>query len=141
MWYLIISIILPQFIFIFIRLMISQPFPSRFYEEKYKKYFFNEDVVENHPDLMVPPKTLETSARDLFNLILGLSLSIYMLMGFYSIIYSIRRLMRPGVSFEMRKLFIKKHASYVIFLILIWLLQLLLNYYQLFKNPNVDPND
>lgn len=56
-----------------------------------------------------------------------------MLMGFYSIIFSCRRLGRPGVSKEMRKLFVKKHALYVIALIIIWLVQLLFNYYELFK--------
>lgn len=58
-----------------------------------------------------------------------------MLMGFYSIIVALRRLTRPGVSIEMRKLFIKKHALYVFFLIIIWLMQLLVNYNQLFKPP------
>lgn len=66
---------------------------------------------------------------DLYNLCLAILLSIYMLLGFYSIIFSSRRLGRPGVSKEMRKLFKNKHALYVIALIFIWLVQLLFNYY------------
>ena len=59
--------------------------------------------------------------RNSYNLVLGVSLSVYMLIGFYSIIYACRRLNKPGVSLEMRKLFLKKHALYVIVLIIIQL--------------------
>ena len=65
--------------------------------------------------LLLKPHT----ARNVFNLELGILLSIYMLIGFYSIIYACRRLVRPGVSIEMKKLFLKKHALYVIVLIVI----------------------
>ena len=64
---------------------------------------------------------------------MSLLMSIFMLVGFYSIIFSCQRLSRPGVSIEMRKLFIRKHAAYVLCLIIIWLLLLLNNYYQLFE--------
>ena len=56
-----------------------------------------------------------------------------MLLGFYSIIFSCRRLYRPGVSLEVRKLFIFKHTFYVFALIFLWLLQMLINYYELFR--------
>ena len=74
-------------------------------------------------------------AREGYNLMLGLMLSIYMLVGFYSIIFAFRRLVRPGVSIEMRKLFLKKHAIYVLVFIIIWIFMLLYNYYELF-NPS-----
>jgi hypothetical protein len=70
-----------------------------------------------------------------YNLILGINLSIYMLVGFYSIIFAFRRLVRPGVSIEMRKLFFKKHALYVILLIFIWIIMITYNYYEIF-NPH-----
>jgi hypothetical protein len=58
-----------------------------------------------------------------------------MLVGFYSIIFAFRRLVRPGVSIEMRKLFFKKHALYVILLIFIWIIMITYNYYEIF-NPH-----
>lgn len=63
----------------------------------------------------------EFGARNLFNLILSFALSIYMLLGFYSIIYSFRRLDRPGMSRKMRRLFISKHRNYVVALLVLWL--------------------
>lgn len=70
----------------------------------------------------------------MYDMLVGLGLSVYMLIGFYSIIFAFRRLVRPGVSIEMRKLFFKKHAIYVIVFIIIWIFMLLSNYYELF-NP------
>ena len=64
---------------------------------------------------------------------LSFNLSIYMLLGFYSIIFSCRRLFRPGVSLEMRKLFFSKYSLYVFALIILWQCQLLINYYELFR--------
>ena len=60
-------------------------------------------------------------------------MSIYMIIGFYSIIYSWRRLVRPGISAHIRNLFLKKHALYVVANIILNMLQLLLNYYDLFN--------
>ena len=50
------------------------------------------------------------------NLILGVTLSCYMLIGLYSVIFAVRRLCKSGVSKEMRILFVKKHAIYVVVL-------------------------
>ena len=63
-----------------------------------------------------------------YNVVLGMSLCTYVLVGFYSIIFAYRRLARPGVSVEMRMLFLKKHAIYVIVLIFIWITSLISNY-------------
>ena len=73
--------------------------------------------------------------REFYDMTLALLLSIYMLFSFYSIIVAFRRLVRPGVSIEMRKLFLKKHAIYVLVFIIIWTFMLLYNYYELF-NPS-----
>lgn len=106
-----------------------QQYPSFFYETTKGALYFKEEYRQSV--LAAQKKFLDLD--DLYNLALAICLSIFMLMGFYSIIFSCRRLGRPGVSKEMRKLFIKKHALYVIALIAIWLVQLLFNYYELFK--------
>lgn len=72
----------------------------------------------------------------MYDIILGINLSLFMLVGFYSIILAYKRLVRPGVSIEMRKLFLKKHALYVVALIIIWIFCLLYNYYDLFNPYN-----
>lgn len=74
--------------------------------------------------------------RHMYDIILGINLSLFMLVGFYSIILAYKRLVRPGVSIEMRKLFLKKHALYVVALIIIWIFCLLYNYYDLFNPYN-----
>ena len=72
--------------------------------------------------------------NDVYDVILGLALSILIFVGVQSIIMAYKRLARPGVSLEMRKLFLLKHALYVIVLIIIWILCLMYNYNHLF-NP------
>lgn len=65
-----------------------------------------------------------------------------MLIGFYSIIFSYKRLDRPGVSHQMRRLFLLKHALYVIFVTGLWLIQLINNYYELyFYNLKITQED
>ena len=66
---------------------------------------------------------------------MALSLSAYILAALYSIIFSLRRLNRPGVSLEIRKMFQKKHTAYVSLFIVIWTIQLSSSYYHLF-NPD-----
>jgi hypothetical protein len=68
------------------------------------------------------------------NLILAMSLSLYILIALDSWIFSWRILNRPGVSKEVRLLFQKKHTAYVIFFIIIWMFQLSASYFHLF-NP------
>lgn len=82
-------------------------------------------------------KNLETSDNQpTSNLILAMSLSAYILVALYSMIFSLRRLNRPGVSVEVRKLFIYKHTIYVIVFIIIWTIQLSASYYHLFNPPS-----
>jgi len=54
------------------------------------------------------------------NLILAMSLSAYIIVALYSMIFSFRRLNRPGVGPGVRKLFQKKHSAYVILFIAVW---------------------
>lgn len=56
------------------------------------------------------------------NYILSFMMSVYILIAIYSCIYAIRRLERPGVSKEVRKMFLKKHVAYVVVFIVIWVI-------------------
>lgn len=73
----------------------------------------------------------------IYSLVIGVCLSIYMLVAFYSVIFAFKRLVRPGVSIHMRKLFLRKHVIYVVVLMVIWVLMLLYNYFELFDPHNV----
>jgi hypothetical protein len=57
------------------------------------------------------------------------------MVAIYSIIFSFRRLYRPGMSIEARKLFQRKHTLYVTLFIVVWTVQLLSTYYHLFNPP------
>mmetsp|Transcript_450 Transcript_450/g.909 ORF Transcript_450/g.909 Transcript_450/m.909 type:complete len:157 (+) Transcript_450:785-1255(+) len=72
--------------------------------------------------------------RFLYNYLIIFSVQMLMIIGFYSIIVSCRRLGRPGVSTEMRSLFLRKHMLYVVVLISIQMMMLLCNYYEIY-NP------
>jgi len=108
----------------------GQRYPSLFYEERFQLEFLGEATRNKMEAIDINHKF---GARNLFNLTLSFNLSIYMLLGFYSIIFSCRRLFRPGVSLEMRKLFFQKYSAYVFALIILWQCQLLVNYYELFR--------
>jgi hypothetical protein len=71
------------------------------------------------------------------NVMLAMTLSIYIVVAVYSVVFSYRRLNRPGVSKEVRELFFKKHFYYVAVFTIIWALQQSSNFYHLF-NPT-DP--
>jgi len=118
----------------FVAAFLCEIFLWSFSYQKLPTAYYSEAIECGDKDKMLDGDEGKHNVRNNFNLILGVSLSVYMLIGFYSIIYACRRLVRPGVSIEMRKLFLKKHALYVIVLIIIQLIQLLYNYYELF-NP------
>ena len=59
--------------------------------------------------------------QDIANVILAIALSIYIVVAIYSVVYSYRRISRPGVSKEVRNLFVKKHHIYVIVFIVLWM--------------------
>lgn len=54
------------------------------------------------------------------SLISAFSLTIYILLALSSCVYAYRRLTRPGMSEEIRMMFIRKHISYVTTFIIIW---------------------
>eukprot|EP00347_Sterkiella_histriomuscorum_P009160 403342290 len=74
------------------------------------------------------------------NLVVAMSLSIYIIVALYSCVYAQRRLARPGLKNRERWFFLRKHYSYVGVFILIWTLNLASVYYQLF-NPNDSQNE
>lgn len=65
---------------------------------------------------------------------MAMILSIYIVVAIYSVVYSYRRLMRPGVSKEVRQMFFRKHFYYVVVFIILWTVQQSQNYFTLF-NP------
>ena len=72
------------------------------------------------------------------NLVLAFMLSIYILVAIYSFVFAYRKLERPGVSKEVRSMFLKKHLYYVVVFTIIWTIQLSSNYFTLF-NPSTTP--
>ena len=81
---------------------------------------------------------ITTSVQSSGNLLLAGTLSVYILIAVYSSVFAYRRLNRPGVSKQIRELFVKKHFAYVLVFIFIWTIQLSQNYLQLF-NPQKSP--
>lgn len=112
--YIISSLVIPTVLCAFIWALTDQEAPTLYYTM---------GIIHTEPKL---------PSRQIYDVILAMLLSIYMLFSFYSIIFAFRRLVRPGVSIEMRKLFLKKHAIYVMVFIIIWTFMLLYNYYELF---------
>lgn len=55
----------------------------------------------------------------------------YVLMAAYSCVFAFRKLTRPGMSAEIRYVFIRKHITYVIVFIIIWLTYLCYTYFNL----------
>ena len=58
-----------------------------------------------------------------------MTLSVYILVALYSVAFAFRRLNRPGVSKEIRMMFIKKHFIDVALFIVVWVSQLTQNYH------------
>jgi len=74
------------------------------------------------------------------NSLLAFMLSCYILVSLFSIIYSARMLSRPGISSEIRSMFMKKHVMYAVSFIIIWSL-ILLNAYNVIYNPEINKSD
>jgi hypothetical protein len=64
-----------------------------------------------------------TKIQNQGNLVMAMLLSIYILVAIYSVVYSYRRLMRPGVSKTTKKMFFRKHFYYVCVFIALWTIQ------------------
>lgn len=69
------------------------------------------------------------------NLVLAMCLSAYIIVALYSCIFALRRLLRPGVSNQIRSFFLVKHFLYVGVFIVIWTTYLASAYHHLF-NPD-----
>ena len=54
------------------------------------------------------------------NVILVFTLTSYLIIAFYSVVFAYARLNRPGVSKEVRAMCFKKHLYYVIMFVAIW---------------------
>ena len=59
---------------------------------------------------------------------------VFVLYAFYSAIYAYRRLTRPGMSQEVKHIFISKHITYVGAFIFVWTVALTHAYFQSFFN-------
>lgn len=88
---------------------------------------------------MLPMTETQLPDTDTSNLILAMSLSVYIIVALYSTIFSMRRLKRPGMSAQVRLLFQRKHNGYVFLFIFIWIIKLSNSYYKLF-NPDERQN-
>jgi hypothetical protein len=103
--------------------------------------WFKQDIIKynsvyndiNDPKIWVANDNTQTS-----NLILAMSLSAYIIVALYSMIFSFRRLNRPGVGPGVRKLFQRKHSAYVILFIIVWTIQLSASYCHLFNPERFD---
>jgi hypothetical protein len=68
-------------------------------------------------------------------------LSVYIIIALYSCIFAMRRLMRPGVSKEIRYAFLIHHFLYVVTFIFIWSIFWANAYYYLFNTvEDTDPS-
>ncbi len=59
-------------------------------------------------------------------------MTVYILMALFSCVYAYRRLTRPGMSAEVRLVFIRKHIAYVGTFICVWCFYLAYSYFKLF---------
>ena len=60
--------------------------------------------------------------------------SFFTFVAFYSLIFSLHTLCRKGVAGKARNGFMIKHGSYTVILLVTWTVQLLQNYYHLFRD-------
>ena len=75
------------------------------------------------------------------NTILAIVLSIYIMFALFSIIYAGRMLSRPGISGDIKNMFMRKHVLYTICFIVIWSVTLTGAYQSLYNSLNDDEED
>jgi hypothetical protein len=66
----------------------------------------------------------DSKVATLYNSIMAVCLSIYILTALFSVVYTGRMLSKPGISENIKKLFLKKHILYVVGFIGIWVITL-----------------
>lgn len=79
--------------------------------------------------------TLGTIVSGVGNMMLALTLSVYILFAIYSFLFALRRFQSDGVSKRVRSMFLKKHLYYIAVFITIWTFQLASKYFKLFNPP------
>ena len=67
-----------------------------------------------------------------FSLIACLQMTVYIIMALYSCTFAFRKLTRPGMSAEVRYIFIRKHIAYVGTFIFVWTFYLAYSYFKLY---------
>ena len=108
-----------------------------YYDDLYDKNDTCDSCLKNY-EQQSASFTLANMTSTVGNLILAFMLSIYILVAIYSFVFAYRKLERPGVSKEVRSMFLKKHLYYVVVFTIIWTIQLSSNYFTLF-NPSTTP--
>ena len=83
---------------------------------------YDHEEEENYDCISKNPSTHFVQLQKRANLVLAIALSLYIVVAIYSIVYSYRRLHRPGVSGAVRNLFLKKHFLYVVVFIVVWMI-------------------
>lgn len=74
----------------------------------------------------------DTYSASLYNAIIAICLSFYIIIALFSIVYTGRMLSKPGISNNIKRLFLKKHISYVVGFIAIWIVTLASAYRNLY---------
>ena len=80
----------------------------------------------------------------LYNAIIAICLSFYILIALFSVVFTGRMLSKPGISQNIKKLFLKKHILYVVGFIAIWIVTLSSAYrtlYQLQDKSDIQKNE
>ena len=67
-------------------------------------------------------------------------LTLYIIIAVFSIFYAAKMLNRPGISPEIRQMFMKKHVLYAISFIVIWFFTLVNAYYEVFMDDDNSPD-
>lgn len=91
--------------------------------------------IDKSAETCLSPDSSGNSATQ--NTIFAIFLSIYILISVYSVIYAARMLSRPGMSSDIRTMFMKKHMFYALSFVIIWSLMLLNAYDQLYNHYNL----
>mmetsp|Transcript_34661 Transcript_34661/g.34289 ORF Transcript_34661/g.34289 Transcript_34661/m.34289 type:complete len:210 (-) Transcript_34661:873-1502(-) len=82
-----------------------------------------------------------SSASTWYNSILAIVLSLYIVIALFSIVYTGRMLSKPGISNNIKRMFLKKHILYVVGFITIWIITLSSAYRNLYKINSGDPEN
>lgn len=83
-----------------------------------------------------------SGASNTQNAALAFLLSVYIIISLFSIVYAARMLSRPGISSDIRQIFMKKHVFYALSFIFIWSLILLNAYDKLYaSDEKTDPDN